>query len=145
MTRFAFALPFLLLAAACGEGGAADRAFVQAYRDNGIKACVATARTTGAAAVDEALLTRLCTCTTERTMAGRTAAELLQLAPGGPETQAAATACLREIAPEAAGRLGVPAATADAAAASAIARASDMVSGVLDRAGAAERAEPAAG
>lgn len=103
MSRTAFRPAVLLVLAAalagCGEGSAVDREVLKAYRESAIRACVEAAGATTGGRFPPDLVERLCVCTTDRTMQGRTAADLATLVPGGPETRAAATACFQELAP----------------------------------------------
>jgi hypothetical protein len=92
----------LLLATAlagCGEGSAVDREVLKAYRESAIRACVQAAGASTGDRFPAELVDRLCVCTTDRTMQGRAAADLATLVPGGAETRAAATSCIRDLAP----------------------------------------------
>jgi hypothetical protein len=71
--------------AACGEGSSFDNAFRESYRTKGIESCVASARATAPAGVDAAALQRICECTVERSMEGKSATELMS--PPDPADQ----------------------------------------------------------
>jgi len=82
--------------AGCGQGSAFDEAFRNSFRESAVSSCVAASRATPAApqGVD---WQRLCSCSVDRMMEGKSAAELRRLQGDSPEQMEAVRQCATQM------------------------------------------------
>jgi len=90
-------VPAVLSIAALAGCGFSDEAAQNAFRESSIRSCVTAAQGQGNPATAGVDWQRMCTCVTEKIMAGKSASDLLQIRPGDPEQRQAAEQCLAEI------------------------------------------------
>jgi hypothetical protein len=96
-----------VLLAGCG---ATEEEARHAVRDQAVMGCVASARQSAPASLAGYDWRGLCGCATDRLMAGRSAAELVRMEPGGPRQREAFARCARDLHP--AGAIGAAPRTA---------------------------------
>ena len=96
--RVAKALIVILPAAlaGCGQGSAFDESFRNSFRESAVSGCVTASRSTPNApqGID---WQRLCSCSVNRIMAGKTTAELRRLQGNSPEQMEAVRQCASEM------------------------------------------------
>lgn len=85
----------LALLAGCGQ---AEDAFRNSYRESSIESCTSASRTAAPPQFANFDWGRLCTCATDRLMAGKSVNEIRQLQSNTPEQRAALEQCIAEIA-----------------------------------------------
>ena len=90
---FAILMPAAMLAA-CGPSEEAAR---NSFRQSSIESCVGASREVAAPQLAGFDWERLCSCATDRIMAGKSARELIQLEPGGPGQREAVEQCVIEM------------------------------------------------
>jgi hypothetical protein len=83
-----------LALAGCGAGGGDDNEMRAAMREQSISSCVAAARTSARAGQYD--WPRLCSCATDRYMAGKSTSDLRNVQPHDPARQAASRQCAIE-------------------------------------------------
>jgi len=86
---------------ACGEGSAFDNGVRTSFRENAVESCVAASR--GAPGAPQMDWPRLCGCSVDRYMAGKTTTELRNANREDPALRAASQQCAMEQVNEAAG------------------------------------------
>ncbi len=99
-----------LLLSACGEGSAFDENFKKTFREEAVSQCVAGAKGSMPPGINVDL-EKICGCTADKVMEGKSAAELMKAAAN--ESREAIThvqACVAETYPE---LMKAPAATAE--------------------------------
>lgn len=89
--------------AACGDGSAFDESFKSSYREKMITACSEAAKGSIPAGVNIDL-SKVCGCTADKIMEGKSAKELMSNAPGSAEDIAKAQQCVTELYPELVGK-----------------------------------------
>ncbi|MGZ8282766.1 MAG: hypothetical protein ACXWUN_07415 [Allosphingosinicella sp.] len=85
-------LPLTLLAG-CGS----EEAVRDTFRENSIQGCLTASRQSAPSALAGVDWQRLCTCSTDKIMAGKSPSELAQLTPGGPGQSDAVQQCVTEM------------------------------------------------
>jgi hypothetical protein len=87
---FATAIPL----AGCGEGSAFDNGFRTSFRESAVNSCVAASRNSPNASRFD--WQRLCGCTVDRYMNGRSSSDLRSANPDDPTRRAIAEQCAME-------------------------------------------------
>ena len=83
-----------LCLAGCGEGSAFDNGLRTSFRENAVESCVAASRNSpGGPQVD---WPRLCGCSVDRYMAGKSSSDLRNASPEDPALRAAGQQCAME-------------------------------------------------
>jgi hypothetical protein len=101
----------ILSRAGCGEGSAFDNGIRTSFRENAVESCVTASR--NAPNQSQFDWPRLCGCSIDRYMAGKSTSELRNANPQDPALQSATQQCAMEQVGAAAGAAGAPAAAED--------------------------------
>lgn len=84
---------------ACGEGSALDESFKSSYREKLVSTCTSSAQSYIPAGVNIDL-DKICGCTADKIMEGKSAKELATTVPGSAEDIAKVQACVGELYPQ---------------------------------------------
>jgi hypothetical protein len=87
----------LVLLAACGEGSAFDQGFKKSFREKYVENCTKSATSAAPAGQTAIDFAKLCGCTADKVMEGRSATELANLSDA--DQQKAASVCIAQLYP----------------------------------------------
>lgn len=91
----------LVLLAACGEGSSFDEGFKKSFREKYVENCSKSASSMAPAGQTKIDFAKLCGCTADKVMEGRSATELASLSDA--DQQKAASVCIAQLYPGMAG------------------------------------------